>query len=108
MSEKDQKRIEDQLRRRKLMLVYIRDTLIDRATDRRSFYDVAGDPEWRASADGKVELRRIVALVAAADIFSHLHSEWLKGEQSQSGQVPEWLRKIASQGMQTFKQGLDR
>jgi hypothetical protein len=105
----DDKKVSDSLRRRKLMLVYIRDTLIARAADRRSSYAfLGGDPEWQASADGKIELRRIVALEAAADIFTHLHAEWCKGEESKSGEIPEWLRKVASQGMSTFKQGLDR
>ena len=90
--------------RRKRMLAYIRDTVLDRAQVMRSCYDQSTeDKEQRYEF-----LRRVVALEAGAGILTHLHAEWCKGEQSKSGEVPEWLRKIASMGMATFKQGLDR
>lgn len=78
---------------RERMLCAMRDAVIRRAADRRSWSDVAG-------AD-KAELREIVALEAAADVFVHLVAEWQR-----SNDPPGWLVTIVKQAMATFTREL--
>jgi len=95
---------DDKARNRERMLEFIRDTLISKASDLRSWHE---RPEqdfvrWRASGEAARELRQIVALEAAADVFIHLAGEWQAHETR-----PEWLITIAKQAMATFTLALD-
>ena len=83
--------------KRAAMLRYIRDTLIERGGCMREAFEL-NDLLYARSPEGKAHLRRVVALEAAADIFTLLVGEWDKPDTKQ----PEWLRTIAKQGMATF------
>lgn len=81
--------------KRERMLCFIRDTLIERACGLRTGYE-ANSFVYCGSPEGLVQLKRVVAVEAAADIFTHLVAEWQKDKK------PEWLRTIVSQGMAAF------
>jgi hypothetical protein len=101
-------KLAEQDEHRKKMLAYIRDVLIDRANMRRSCFalNVQADPVYRRCAEGLNDARQIAALDAAANVFIHLHAEWVK-EDTHRG-IPSWLRDIARQGMAGFKSSLER
>lgn len=82
--------------KRERMLCYIRDTLIERSQALRQAYEL--NPFlYCGSAEGKAQLKGVVAVEAAADIFTHLVGEWQRDQKH-----PEWLRTIVNQGMATF------
>jgi hypothetical protein len=82
--------------KRERMLCYIRDTLIERAYGLRTGFE-ANSFIYCQSAEGKEQLKRVAAVEAAADIFTHLVAEWQKSDKRQ-----EWLRTVVKQGMATF------
>jgi hypothetical protein len=83
--------------KRERMLCYIRDILIERAHGLRTGYE-ANSFIYCQSPEGKEQLKRVAAVEAAADIFTHLVAEWQKS----ADRRPEWLRTVAKQGMATF------
>jgi hypothetical protein len=83
--------------KRERMLCLIRDTLIESAWGLRTGFE-ANSFIYCQSAEGKQHLKRVVAVEAAADIFTHLVGEWQKSPDRR----PEWLRTVAKQGMSTF------
>lgn len=88
-------RVKDAKRER--MLCYIRDTVIERAHCFRTAYELA-DLLYARSPEGKEHLKQVVALEAAADVFTHIVGEWQKGEEKR----PDWVKTIAKQAMATF------
>jgi hypothetical protein len=82
--------------KRERMLCLVRDVLIERAYGLRTGYE-ANSFIYCQSPEGKEQLKRVVAVEAAADIFTHLVAEWQKADKR-----PEWLRTVAKQGMATF------
>jgi hypothetical protein len=82
--------------KREKMLSFIRDTLIDRSQALRQAYEL--NPFlYCQGVEGKAQLKGVVAVEAAADIFTHLVGEWQKDDKH-----PEWLKTIVNQGMATF------
>jgi hypothetical protein len=82
--------------KREKMLAFIRDTLIERSQAMRQAYEL--NPfTYCLGAEGKAQLKGVVAVEAAADIFVHLVAEWQRDDKH-----PEWLKAIVSQGMATF------
>jgi hypothetical protein len=89
---------------RERMLCAMRDAVIRRAAERRSWLEKVSimDPAaWFSTADGRAELRELVALEAAADAFVHLVAEWQR-----SDNPPGWLVTIVKQAMATFAREL--
>lgn len=84
--------------KRERMLCYIRDTLIERAWGLRTGFE-ANSFIYCQSAEGKEQLKRVAAVEAAADIFTHLVGEW---QGSKPEKRPEWLKTVVRQGMATF------
>lgn len=82
--------------KREAMLKYIRDTLIERAQAMRQCFEL--NPFlYCESPEGQDHLKRVVAIEAAADVFTHLVGEWQRTEDR-----PGWLRAITKQSMATF------
>lgn len=86
---KDEKRVR--------MLCFIRDTLIERAHGLRSGFE-ANSFLYCQTPEGQNQLKRVVAVEAAADVFTHIVGEWQRHEDRR----PEWLKTIAKQSMATF------
>jgi len=86
-------------RRRGLMLAFIRDVIVERGQAMRSCYALA---ESTVSAKDDTQLKKVVALEAAGDVFTHLVAEW----QRSGKDPPAWLEAIAKQGMATFTEAL--
>lgn len=85
--------------KRERMLEFIRDTLIERAWGLRTGYE-ANSFMYCASPEGKAQLKAVVAVEAAASVFTHIVGEW----QNVDGKHPrpEWVKTIAKQAMATF------
>jgi hypothetical protein len=81
------------------MLEFIRDTLIERAYSLRTGFE-ANSFLYCQSAQGKEQLKRLIAMEAAADIFTHLVGQWQSANETHPR--PEWLKTIAKQAMATF------
>jgi len=92
---------EEKNQRRHRMLAYIRDTLVDRAQCFRSAYE-SNSLDYERTPEAKAHLKQIMAIEAAANVFTHLVGEWDKAKDK----PPEWLQTIAKQGMATFVEGL--
>lgn len=83
--------------KRERMLCFIRDVLIDRGQMMRQAYEL--NPFlYCQGPEGQAQLKSVVAVEAAADVFTHLVGEWQKGADKR----PDWLKTIAKQGMATF------
>lgn len=93
MSDAEQRRDE----KRERMLQFIRDTLIERGALLRSSFELNPVP-YCMSPEGQDQLKRVVAVEAAADVFTHLVGEWQKDQDKR----PDWLKTIAKQSMATF------
>jgi hypothetical protein len=85
--------------KRERMLEFIRDTLIERAHGLRTGFE-ANSFLYCQSAQGKEQLKRLIAMEAAADIFTHIVGEWQNVDERHPR--PEWVKKIARQAMATF------
>jgi hypothetical protein len=83
--------------KRERMLCFIRDVLIERAHGLRTGFET-NDLLYSRSAEGKDQLKRVVAVEAAADIFTHIVGEWQRDPERR----PEWVQKIAKQAMASF------
>jgi hypothetical protein len=83
--------------KRERMLCYIRDTLVERAWGLRTAFE-ANSFVYCASPEGKEQLKRVVALEAAADVFTHIVAEWQRNPEKR----PEWVKTIAKQAMSAF------
>jgi hypothetical protein len=86
-------------KKREAMLCFIRDTLIECGLGRRIAYE-ANSFLYCSSAEGKEHLKRVVAVEAAADVFTHLIAEWQDVDEKHPR--PEWVRTIAKQAMASF------
>jgi hypothetical protein len=93
---KDQKQDTKDLKRER-MLCFIRDTLVERAHGLRTGFET-NDLLWSRSEEGKEQLKRVVAIEAAADVFTHIVGEWQNPDEKR----PEWVKIIAKQAMATF------
>lgn len=87
--------------KRERMLCYIRDTLIERAHGLRTGFE-SNSFLYCESLEGKADLKRVVAVEAAADIFTHLVAQW---QDTKPEKRPEWLKTIVNQGMAAFIDG---
>ena len=85
--------------KRERMLCFIRDTLIERAWGLRTGFE-ANSFQYCESAEGKAQLKAVVALEAAADVFTHIVGEWQSV--SEKHPRPEWVKAVAKQAMATF------
>jgi len=83
--------------KRERMLCYIRDTLIERAHGLRAGFE-ANPFLYCESPEGREQQKRVVAVEAAADVFTHIVGEWQKSDSKR----PEWLSTIAKQAMASF------
>lgn len=82
--------------KRERMLCLIRDTLVERAAQARTSFEL--NPFlYCQGPEGREQLKRVVAQEAAADVFTHLVAEWQKSDRRQ-----DWLRAIVHQAMATF------
>lgn len=97
----DKQRAEEEARdaKREAMLCFIRDTLVERACGLRTGFE-ANPFLYCQSVEGKDQLKRLVAVEAAASVFTHLVGEWQNVDSRHPR--PEWLRTIAKQAMATF------
>lgn len=98
----------EQTERRAKMLAHIRDVLTKKAAGERSWYDLAAErnTEWEPDDKERTKMA-LVAMEAAADIFAHLHAEWLETSRTERG-VPAWLVKISDQAAAAFKTEFSR
>lgn len=85
--------------KREKMLCFIRDTLVERAHGLRTGFE-ANSFLYCQSPDGKAQLKAVVAVEAAADIFTHIVGEWQNVDAKHPR--PEWVRTIAKQAMASF------
>jgi hypothetical protein len=85
--------------KRERMLEFIRDTLIERAHGLRAGFE-ANSFLYCQSDEGKTHLKRLVAMEAAASVFTHLVGEWQGADEKHPR--PDWLKTIAAQAMATF------
>jgi hypothetical protein len=85
--------------KREAMLCFIRDTLIERAYGLRTGYE-ANSFLYCQSAEGKAQLKRVVAVEAAADVFTLIVGEWQHVDEKHPR--PEWVKMIAKQAMGAF------
>jgi hypothetical protein len=83
--------------KRERMLCFIRDTLIERAHGLRTGFE-ANSFVFCESPEGKDQHKSVVAVEAAADVFTHIVGEWQRNE----AKKPEWLSTIAKQAMASF------
>jgi len=86
-------------KKREAMLCFIRDTLIERAHGLRTGFE-ANSFLYCESAEGKAQLKTLVAVEAAADVFTHIVGQWQNADEKHPR--PEWLKTIAKQAMATF------
>lgn len=84
--------------KRERMLEFIRDTIIERAHGLRTGFE-ANSFLYCQSPEGKAHLKRLIAMEAAADVFTHIVGEWQKSDPNKR---PEWLKTIAKQAMAPF------
>lgn len=82
--------------KRERMLCFIRDVLIERGESLRSAFE-CNSFVYCGSKEGQDHLKRVVAVEAAADVFTHIVGEWQRTERR-----PDWLRAVANQSMATF------
>lgn len=85
--------------KRERMLEFIRDTLIERAYGLRTGFE-ANSFLYCQSEEGKAHLKRLIAMEAAADVFTHIVGEWQNVDERHPR--PEWVKTIAKQAMATF------
>jgi hypothetical protein len=85
--------------KRERMLCFIRDTLIERAYGLRTGFE-ANSFLYCQSPEGKEHLKRLVAMEAAADVFTHLVGQWQSADERHPR--PDWLKAIGRQAMATF------
>jgi hypothetical protein len=85
--------------KRERMLEFIRDTLIERAYGLRTGFE-ANSFLYCQSPEGKEHLKRLIAMEAAADVFTHIVGQWQSADETHPR--PEWLKTIARQAMATF------
>jgi hypothetical protein len=85
--------------KRERMLEFIRDVLIERAHGLRTGFE-ANSFLYCQSKEGKEHLKRLIAMEAAADIFTHLVGQWQSANERHPR--PDWLKTIAQQAMATF------
>ena len=86
-------------KKRERMLEFIRDTLIERAHGLRTGFE-ANSFLYCQSAEGKEQLKRLVAMEAAADVFTHIVGEWQNVDEKHPR--PDWVKTIAKQAMAAF------
>jgi hypothetical protein len=85
--------------KRERMLCFIRDVLIERAYGLRTGFE-ANSFLYCQSKEGKEHLKRLIAMEAAADVFTHIVGAWQNVDEKHPR--PEWVRTIAKQAMATF------
>lgn len=85
--------------KRERMLEFIRDVLIERAHGLRTGFE-ANSFLYCQTPAGKAQLKALVAVEAAADVFTHIVGEWQNVDAKHPR--PEWVRTIAKQAMATF------
>ncbi len=84
--------------KREAMLCYIRDTLIERAHGLRTGFEL--NPfTYCSTPEGKSDLKRVVAVEAAADMMTFIVGQW---QDTKPEKRPEWLKAIVKQGMASF------
>lgn len=81
--------------KRERMLCFIRDTLLERAHGLRTAFE-ANPFLYCESPEGRDQLKRVVAVEAAADVFTHFIGEWQKEKR------PDWVKTVAGQAMAPF------
>ncbi len=86
-------------KKRERMLEFIRDVLVERAHGLRAGFE-ANSFLYCQSAEGKAQLKTVVAVEAAADVFTHIVGEWQNVDAKHPR--PEWVRTIAKQAMASF------
>jgi hypothetical protein len=86
-------------RKREAMLCFIRDVLIESACGLRTGFE-ANSFLYCQSKEGKAQLKRVVAMEAAADVFTHIVGQWQNVDQKHPRQ--DWVKTIAKQAMATF------
>ncbi len=84
--------------KREAMLCYIRDTLIERAHGLRTGFE-SNPFLYCQSPEGKGDLKRVVAVEAAADMLTFIVGQW---QDTAPDKRPEWLKRIVKQGMASF------
>jgi hypothetical protein len=85
--------------KREAMLCFIRDVIVERAHGLRTGFE-ANSFLYCQSKEGKEHLKRLIAMEAAADIFTHIVGEWQNVDEKHPR--PEWVKRIAKQAMATF------
>ena len=96
----DERKVRDAKRER--MLCYIRDVLIERAHSMRSAFE-SNSFQYCLGEEGRGHLKQVIAVEAAADVFTHLVGQW-----QAEPKHPEWLKEIVGQGMATFIEAFQR
>ncbi len=86
--------------KREAMLCYIRDTLIERAHGLRTGFE-SNPFLYCQSPEGKGDLKRVVAVEAAADMMTFIVGQW-QDTAIKPDKRPEWLKAIVKQGMASF------
>lgn len=85
--------------KRERMLEFIRDTLVERAHGLRTGFE-ANSFVYCQTPEGQADLKRVVAVEAAADIFTLIVGEWQGADERHPR--PDWLKTIAKQAMASF------
>lgn len=85
--------------KREAMLCFIRDTLVERGHGLRTGFE-ANSFLYCQSPEGQADLKRVVAVEAAADVFTHIVGQWQSADEKHPH--PDWLKTIAKQAMASF------
>ena len=85
--------------KRERMLCFIRDVIVERAHGLRTGFE-ANSFLYCQSPEGKAHLKRLIAMEAAADVFTHIVAEWQRADEKHPR--PDWLKTIAKQAMAPF------
>lgn len=86
-------------KKREAMLCFIRNVLSERAHGLRTGFE-ANSFLYCQSPEGREDLKRVVAVEAAADVFTHLVGLWQNADEKHPR--PDWLKLIAKQAMAAF------